>query len=183
MKFTAALFSLAFASFAAAQDLGNLPPCATECATPYLTNGIGNCGRDPKCICTDETFIKDIQCCLLEKCSASDIDAAAGFASTFCKNNGATNFPTKATCATVAATATTGGSASATAVVTTGTGTAAATTVTGSNSAAVSSAVSSIESAASSAATSTHTSNPGPRQTAAAGLGAIGGLVAAVALL
>ncbi|KAJ4420236.1 hypothetical protein N0V85_000674 [Neurospora sp. IMI 360204] len=185
MKVTAALFSLAFASFAAAQDLGNLPSCATECATPYLTNGISNCGRDPKCICTDETFIKDIQCCLLKTCSPDQIDAAASFAVTFCKNNGATNFPTKATCATAAATTSTGSaSTSATAVVvTTGTGTAAATTVTGSNSAAVSSAASSIKSAASSAASSTHSSNPGPRQTAAAGLGAIGGLMAAVALL
>ncbi|KAK1780151.1 hypothetical protein QBC45DRAFT_409203 [Copromyces sp. CBS 386.78] len=182
MKVTAALFSLAFASFAAAQDLGNLPSCATECATPYLANGIGNCNRDPKCICTDETFIKDIQCCLLEKCQPDQLDAAAGFAVTFCKNNGATNFPTKATCATAAAN-TGSTSASATAVVTTGTGTAAATTVTGSNSAAVSSAASSIKSAASSAASSAQSSNPGPRQTAAAGLGAIGGLMAAVALL
>ncbi|KAK3399861.1 hypothetical protein B0T20DRAFT_171276 [Sordaria brevicollis] len=174
MKFTAALFALASASFAAAQDLGNLPSCATECAGGYLINGIGDCGRDPKCICTNETFIKDIQCCLLEKCPTSDIEAAAGFAITFCKNNGATDFPTKATCATAAATQTT-------AIVTTATD--AATTVSASNSSALSSAVSSITSAASSAASSAPTSNPGPRQTAAAGLGAIGGLMAAVAML
>ncbi|CCC07193.1 hypothetical protein SMACR_08574 [Sordaria macrospora] len=178
MKVTAALFSLAFASFAAAQDLGNLPSCAQECATPYLINGIGNCNRDPKCICKDETFVREIQCCLLEKCEPDKIEAAAGFAVTFCQNNGATNFPTKATCATAAAN-TGSTSASATAVVTTGTGSTAATTITGSSGAAVSSAASSIASAASSA----QSSNPGPRQTAAACLGAIGGLMAAVALL
>jgi hypothetical protein len=72
MKVPAALL-LALAGTAVAQGGGfNLPTCANECATKFLQGGIGDCGRDVKCICSNETFLGEIACCLTDVCSEED---------------------------------------------------------------------------------------------------------------
>jgi len=156
MKVYATLVSLALATVAVAQ---NIPPCAQECVNPFLQNGIGSCGSDAKCICGSQEFITGISCCLADKCSAADQQLAINFAGTFCGGLGVTTLPTTVACATKTA-APSGSSTGA-----------ASTTPTGS------------AGPASTNALSSKSGNYGPRQTAAPVLGAIGGLVAAVALL
>lgn len=155
MKVYATLVSLAMATVAVAQ---NLPPCAQQCVNPYLQNGIGSCGSDAKCICGSQEFITGISCCLADGCNSADQQIAINFAGTFCGGLGVTTLPTTVACATKTAAP----SGSSTGV--------ASTTPTGSAGAA-------------STASSTKSGNYGPRQTAAPALGAIGGLVAAIAML
>ncbi|KAK1759168.1 hypothetical protein QBC47DRAFT_371192 [Echria macrotheca] len=165
MKVTSILASLALATFAAAQS-PTLPSCAQDCANPYLTNGIGNCGTDPKCICGNGDFIVGISCCLANKCPVSDQSAAVNFASQFCSAAGVTTLPTTVSCASTAVSTNSG-------ATTTGASSGGSTTptVTGAGT-------------ASPGSTGTSSHNLGPRQTAAAaGFGAIGGIMAAVAML
>ncbi|KAK3306541.1 uncharacterized protein B0T15DRAFT_492079 [Chaetomium strumarium] len=163
MKVTAALVSLGLASAAFAQQQ-TLPKCAQSCADKFLTGGIGNCGSDPKCICADKGFLGGIACCLVDVCDAPAQSSAVAFAASLCNGFGVTDLPTAVSCTSTAASTTTGSAS------TTGSGSTSATqTGTGAASAATNSASTS--------------NNLGPRPTAAAGLGAIGGIVAAVALL
>ncbi|KAK0746836.1 hypothetical protein B0T18DRAFT_412566 [Schizothecium vesticola] len=157
MKVFASLVTLALAAGAVAQAI---PPCAQSCADPFLTNGIGGCGLDPGCICGDKSFIDGISCCVLDKCEAADQTSAVVFASVFCSANGVTTLPTTVGCATTGATG----------LPTTGT---AAKTTSSSAPPPTGAAV---------GTTASLSTNYGPRQTAA-GLGAIGGIVAAVAML
>ncbi|KAK0620948.1 hypothetical protein B0T14DRAFT_567666 [Immersiella caudata] len=167
MKVSAALFSLAMATGAVAQ-LPGIPGCAQDCVNPYLQNGVGNCGTDPTCICGNNEFITGISCCLLDKCPKADQDTAIQFAAQFCGALGVTTLPTTVACAT----ATGSGTASPTGSATTTATTTAATGTTGTGG------------TAGPAQTSTSpTGNFAPRPTAGPVLGAIGGLVAAVALL
>ncbi|KAK5652076.1 hypothetical protein OQA88_10852 [Cercophora sp. LCS_1] len=154
MKVPALLASLALATFAVAQ----LPTCAQSCADSYLRDGIGNCGLDPACICGSKEFISGISCCLADKCEAADQTSAINFASAFCAANSVTTLPTTVVCASTAAPASNTASA-------TPSGSAATTTPTGTGT-----------------ALGTTSGNYGPRQTAA-GLGAVGGIIAAVAML
>ncbi|KAL2159445.1 hypothetical protein VTH06DRAFT_2450 [Thermothelomyces fergusii] len=169
MKAVAALAILASAGAVAAQGF-DLPQCARACATSFLRGG--DCGTDPKCICSDKSFLSDIACCLADDCSAEDQERAVSFALSFCRNNGVTDLPSSVSCATAApsTTATSGASASSSS--------AAATEAESTTTAASSGSAS----APTSSATET-SSNIGPRQTAAVGLGAIGGIIAAAALL
>ncbi|KAK0642012.1 hypothetical protein B0T16DRAFT_394198 [Cercophora newfieldiana] len=157
MKAFSTLFSLALATVAIAQAI---PPCAQGCVDPYLQNGIGDCGTDAKCICANKDFITGISCCLADKCPVSDQNVAISFAAQFCGAVGVSGLPTTVACATASGTSTPTGSASTTATTTT--------TPTGT---------------AGGASNGGSTGNYGPRQTAAPVLGAIGGLVAAIALL
>ncbi|KAK4241965.1 hypothetical protein C8A03DRAFT_29860 [Achaetomium macrosporum] len=162
MKVTAALVSLALAGAAVAQEL---PSCAQSCANQFLTGGIGNCGSDPKCICADKGFLGSIACCLTGVCDQAAQSSAVSYAASLCSAFGVTDLPTAVSCTSTAA-ATTTGSAS------------------GTSSGSSSPTQTSTGTAASAATNSPNTSsNLGPRPTAAAGLGAIGGIVAAVALL
>lgn len=154
--------SLALAGLSVAQFSG-LPDCAQTCADQFLAGGIGNCGRDPKCICGDANFIGDISCCLIKFCDPSNQSSAVAFAQQLCTAY-QISVPSTVSCRT----ATASGSGS-TATPASNSATA---TGSGANASATSAAVSTSNAAA-------------PRQTgvAAAGLGAIGGLVAAVAML
>jgi len=150
MKFDQALLSLAMALGGASQAT-TLPECATQCATGFLTNGIGDCGTEAGCICAHKDFISEISCCLEEKCNKEDQDAAIQWAGDFCAGEGVTDLPTVVSCAASATKTSSSASGSSTP-------------------AAESSASEAIESA-----TSTITSNPaGSQKTAAAGLGALG---------
>ncbi|KAJ4300544.1 hypothetical protein N0V88_003222 [Collariella sp. IMI 366227] len=167
MKVPAALLTLALAGAAVAQ----LPACAQKCADPYLINGIGDCsGGDVKCICSDKDFLGGIACCLADGCSETDKNTAIDFALNLCKGVGVTDLPTQVLCNTAApstsvvSTAPTSGSA----------GTAPTSTPP---------AQTTGNTAGADTATTT-SKNAGPKPTAAAaGFGAIGGLMAAVALL
>ncbi|KAL1864787.1 hypothetical protein VTK73DRAFT_5640 [Phialemonium thermophilum] len=173
MKAISVLLTLALASFSAAQSTDSLPACAKQCADQFLAGGIGNCGTDPKCICADKGFISGIACCLAGVCNEADQAAAVAYAQKLCTAQGV-SVPSAVSCtSTSGATAAATGSSSSSSGSASGSGSAAATTTTTSASAS--------GTGSGSGATSSSTSNPGARQTAAAGL--LGGLVAAVAML
>ncbi|CAK7205185.1 hypothetical protein SEUCBS139899_007950 [Sporothrix eucalyptigena] len=176
---------LALAGLAAAQ-FSQLPTCAQSCANKFLTGGIGNCGSDAKCICSDKDFLSDIACCLAEPggCDSADQSSAVVFASQLCAAQGVTDLPSAVTCSTTAsgsgtaATATTTSSGTAketsgTAAQTGSTGTVATTTA----------ATTGTAAAGTTAATTTSSSsNYAPRESAGVA-GLIGGVVAALAML
>ncbi|KAK3352812.1 hypothetical protein B0T25DRAFT_542838 [Lasiosphaeria hispida] len=172
MKLCATLLSLALATVAIAQA-PSLPTCAQGCANDYLLNGIGDCGTDPKCICANADFIVGISCCLAGACEPADQSSAVNFASLFCSGQGVTTLPTTVSCAT-----TSGGTAAAT--------NSASTTASGATTAKTSASSGPSSTGAGGAAATTSSSlstNFGPRQTAAPIMGAIGGIMAAVAML
>jgi len=199
MKYTAAFASILLATGVAAQGLGDLPDCARDCATQYLRGGIGNCGSDPECICKNETFLDSIACCLVDVCEQADQKKAVAVAASLCKAFGVNDLPTEVVCggstppktsSSPAATgktstpAATGADSVTTTLTTTPTGTAASDDTETTVAPEESSTSTASEDADADAATETSTStNFGPRPTVAAGLGAIGGLVAAFALL
>ncbi|TLS31400.1 hypothetical protein PpBr36_03458 [Pyricularia pennisetigena] len=72
----------------AAAQFGGLPTCATNCATKLL-GGTG-CNNDAKCVCSSNTFIQDVSCCLAAPggCGADDQKKAIEFANQLCTANG-----------------------------------------------------------------------------------------------
>ncbi|RKU46294.1 hypothetical protein DL546_007633 [Coniochaeta pulveracea] len=186
---------LALATGLSVAQFSGLPTCATDCANQFLAGGIGNCGRDVKCICSDTAFIGQISCCLMAACGGDDQTKAIQFAHDICSGSGVT-VPDALDCTSTssgAAAATTSSasssvSSSANAASTTSskgstqTSASSGTSTTSAASGAVSSVSSAVSSALSSAASSA-SNNPAPRATAGPMLGAVGGLVAAVALL
>lgn len=173
-----------------------------NCADKFLTGGIGNCGSDAKCICSDKSFLSDIACCLAEPgaCDTADQSSAVVFASQLCAAQGVT-VPSAVTCTSTfastgtgtgtAASATTTGTATATetgttAAATGATGGTTATTTSSSSTSSSSSSSSTSSSASGTAAaatTSSSSTNYAPRESAAVGAGLVGGLVAALAML
>ncbi|KAI5211569.1 hypothetical protein E4T42_06007 [Aureobasidium subglaciale] len=129
-----AAFTLVAAATLATAQLGSIPSCATSCISQALP---ASCNLDPKCICSDASFISTISCCVSTACDTSGQSAALAYASQICAPVGVTNLPTAASCAS--------GSAS-------GTSAAAVATATGSSaSTSLSSATQSLSSLASSA--------------------------------
>ncbi|CAK7267797.1 hypothetical protein SEPCBS119000_002734 [Sporothrix epigloea] len=204
-----AIFALA--GLAAAQ-FSQLPTCAQSCANKFLTGGIGNCGSDAKCICSDKDFLSDIACCLAAPgaCDPADQSSAVGFASQLCAAQGVTGLPSVVSCTSTsfpssgtAAAASTTGSAAAkeTSSTATGSGTGkgtgsgtAATAASSTAAAATTSAATTSAAAATTATTSTgtgtaaaattssSTSNPAARESAGVA-GLVGGVIAALAML
>ncbi|GAB1318698.1 hypothetical protein MFIFM68171_08908 [Madurella fahalii] len=169
MKLTATLISLALAGSAVAQ-LDQLPPCARECAEEFLTGDVGGCGIDIPCICGNDQFLGGIACCLADDCDAAAQSTAVSVALALCSGAGVTGLPTAVSCTNAPAT-TTSGPADTTAETTAppSTGTDSATAAT--------------DGPTDAPTETSQSTNYGPRQTAGAGLGAIGGIIAAVALL
>lgn len=169
-------------------------PRKTDCANKFLAGGIGNCGRDVKCICSDTAFIGEISCCLIGACGGDDQTKAIQFAHDICSGSGVT-VPDTPVCSSTSSGAAAATTSSTSSSVSSGAD-AASTTSSGSSNQtsapsgtattpAASGVASSISSAGSSALASTSTTasgNPAPRATAGPMLGALGGLVAAVAL-
>ncbi|AEO67136.1 uncharacterized protein THITE_2115964 [Thermothielavioides terrestris NRRL 8126] len=60
-------------------QLASLPSCAQDCADHYLTNS-GDCGSDPKCICSNKDFLSNIACCVAAVCDQSDQASAISVA-------------------------------------------------------------------------------------------------------
>ncbi|KAK3687618.1 hypothetical protein B0T22DRAFT_133804 [Podospora appendiculata] len=189
MKIPAILLSLALASVSVvAQD--GLPDCAKACANTLLNSNVNGCGTDAACICKSGRFLSDIACCLVGACDAKDQSSAATFASGICALNDVTGLPTAVVCSTTASASATTSKAALTTTTAAPTTTAAthSTAVTSSPSTSTAGSTTGSESssaAATNAAASTTTTskNLSPRHTAAAGLGAIGGIMAAVAML
>ncbi|KAK3900270.1 hypothetical protein C8A05DRAFT_36107 [Staphylotrichum tortipilum] len=184
MKVPTALLALTLASIAAAQT-PELPKCAQSCADKFLRGGIGNCGSDPACICANKDFLGSIACCLAGVCDGPSQTQAVGFAANLCKGFGVTDLPTAVACSTASNTgaATTGSSSSSAAAATTA-ASSSSSAATGTSSAASSSGSSASSSGTAAAASTNKSTNVGPRPTAAAvGLGVMGGVIAAVAML
>jgi hypothetical protein len=128
---------------------------------------IGNCGTiDAHCICSSQSFLSDIACCLAGACDAADQATAVAYARTICQTVQVT-VPDVVSCASVSttATATTGAASSApsstTAVSTT----------------------SSPASASAASASASATKNAGIQNAASVGLSFAGGLAAMLAVL
>ncbi|KAI1845322.1 hypothetical protein JX265_005479 [Neoarthrinium moseri] len=166
MKIT--LVALAGVSLVAAQFDG-LPQCAQGCVTKFTSgSNIGGCPQiDAKCICSQQTFLSDIACCLASVCNAADQQAAVDFAIKFCSTQGV-QVPTAVSCSTTATSTATGSG--------TGASTVPAITAGGNSTATTSSAASSSSSTTSA---SPNAGNAGAVGTA----GVFGGLLAALALI
>ncbi|KAH8603087.1 hypothetical protein B0O99DRAFT_588134 [Bisporella sp. PMI_857] len=161
----------ALAGFCSAQ--GSLPSCAQNCVIQFTSgSSIGDCSNvDAKCICSSPTFLSDIACCLAGACSPADQQSATDYAKSFCAISGVTNLPDAVVCSS-----TTAGS-STTAPSSTGTGSPASIT----SSPSVTSSPVNAATTTSSAATTSSTPNAGAQN--AAGFGAAGLGLLAMAIL
>ncbi|KAM0427525.1 hypothetical protein ACHAPT_007485 [Fusarium lateritium] len=88
MKSTLFIAAL-FAGLASAQQ-DKLPTCAQPCVDKYTTGkGIAGCGQfDFKCICSNESFLDSIACCLEDECDDKGKDAAVDYAKKICSTSG-----------------------------------------------------------------------------------------------
>ncbi|KAM7189535.1 hypothetical protein V8F33_010013 [Rhypophila sp. PSN 637] len=183
MKVLAFLLSSVFLSSAAAQGTNGLPDCAKSCADGFLRNGIGNCGSDVKCICADKNFLGDIACCLKGTCPDAEQTSAVAYASTLCVAFGVTDLPTAVSCAASSTSKPASNTAAPTNAAPTPTATGGdASSPTGEDTPTATGGNTPTPNAAGTTST-TATGNYGPRQTAQAGLGAIGGIIAAAMML
>ncbi|QKX62650.1 uncharacterized protein TRUGW13939_09811 [Talaromyces rugulosus] len=106
MKFTGVTFTIAaFAAGAASQSLSSLPSCAISCATDSIPS---DCGLDVKCICSAQSFISGVSCCIADACNADDQKTTIEYADKICAGVGVSNLPTSAVCSSTASA--TGGS-------------------------------------------------------------------------
>ncbi|PGH01145.1 hypothetical protein AJ79_08016 [Helicocarpus griseus UAMH5409] len=97
MRLTVAALSSLLA-LVAAQGLGGLPPCAQKCATPAIPK---ECGLKVECICTAQSFLEAITCCVAENCGKEDQEKTIQFAKGICGTAGAgDNIPDQAVCKT-----------------------------------------------------------------------------------
>jgi len=147
-------------------QFNGVPTCGQSCLTKYISGGnIAGCSSlNVACICSNQSFLSDVACCLSVSCDAADQQIATNFADNLCKANGVT-VPTAVVCtSTAASTASSTGSQS-------------------SSSASIAATTSSTPSSTSSSAATTSTSNAGPLNAAGLGAGILGGLAAAAALL
>ncbi|KAM0329958.1 hypothetical protein ACHAQA_004126 [Verticillium albo-atrum] len=177
MKLTTASI-LALAGFVAAQSTDDLPSCAQPCVVEATTGGnIAGCGQfDIECICSNQSFLADMACCLAQSCSTEEQQAAVDYAKRLCRSGGVTDLPDQVVCSTASSAATTSASASTSGTAATMT-TAQETAQTGTQT------ETSTDAAASGESTEeTNTSNAGPLATMMP-VGVLGGLMAAAALL
>ncbi|KAL2120381.1 hypothetical protein VTJ04DRAFT_4408 [Mycothermus thermophilus] len=178
MKVYGALLSF-FIACAAAQGAPQLPECAQNCASKFLEEGIGDCGREVKCICENKDFLDSIACCLVGVCDEEKQAQAVNFAAQLCKGFGVNDLPTSVACKTAAAPTATGDSTSTGGPAPTTTGAAG-----GDDDEDDEDDDGESNTTGGAANAPSPTSNPGTHPTAAAlGFGAIGGVIAAAALL
>lgn len=97
MKLSTTLTLTAFGAVALAQvNLGDLPSCARACIGTSV-NVPGCTGLDIRCICSNESFLNDVACCLSRECNQADQQNAASFASSLCSSAGV-NVPSEVVC-------------------------------------------------------------------------------------
>lgn len=168
-------------------------PFQQSCANKYLTGGIGNCGSDAKCICSDKDFLSGIACCLAAPggCDVADQSSAIVFASQLCAAQGVT-VPSAVTCTSTAAS---GSGSAAAATTTAGSGSATETSGTAANTGSTKTSGTAATTTSTTAATTGATTgtaaagtttssstNYAPRESAGAA-GLLGGVVAALVML
>ncbi|TID27289.1 Methylthioribose-1-phosphate isomerase [Venturia nashicola] len=106
MRSTGLFFALA--ASVVAQDLGQLPPCATACVGNSLSST--GCGQlNVSCICNSAGWIAGLSCCIAGGCSDADKAATIKFAQNICLPVGVT-LPSAAVCPTGASSTATGSS-------------------------------------------------------------------------
>ncbi|KIX07554.1 uncharacterized protein Z518_02207 [Rhinocladiella mackenziei CBS 650.93] len=107
----------------------------------------------PTCICTSESFLDGIACCVFNDCEPADQQSALDYAHSICDPEGASSLlPATAGCSSTSGSATATGSSNSSATATAGTtGTGAAASASSSASSALSGITSSASSALSSA--------------------------------
>ncbi|EXJ79322.1 hypothetical protein A1O3_08824 [Capronia epimyces CBS 606.96] len=94
------------AGIASTQSLAGVPDCATACVSDSLP---ASCNLAPSCICTADSFLSGISCCVFKACDANDQQSALAYAHGICDPVGASSLlPSSAGCPS------TSGSASAT---------------------------------------------------------------------
>ncbi|KAK2806877.1 hypothetical protein FQN51_005677 [Onygenales sp. PD_10] len=103
MKLTLLTTTTALLALASAQGLGGLPKCAQNCALNSIPK---DCGLDVKCICTADSFIDAITCCVAGDCSAEDQEKTIQFAKGICGTAGITDIPDSAVCSSKTGSAT-----------------------------------------------------------------------------
>ncbi|EFR01729.1 hypothetical protein MGYG_04730 [Nannizzia gypsea CBS 118893] len=184
MKFSAVAVA-ALVSVAAAQGVSDLPKCAQQCASKGFP---ASCGADVKCVCTSESFLDAITCCVATTCTPEEQKKTIQFAKAICGGVGV-NVPDSAVCPTASsgspsATPTSSGSGGSN-TSETGSVTGTAITGTSSPSATESPSGSATQTGSPSATHSGSGSTGAPTQTgnAAASVNANGGLLAAIAAL
>lgn len=93
-----------------------------DCASQQFSGGsYAGCGTDPKCICSNQSFLGNIACCLTGACNEADQSSAITFATQICSAQGVA-VPTAVSCSTAASAGASGtatsGSSSASATAT-----------------------------------------------------------------
>ncbi|KAL2072531.1 hypothetical protein VTL71DRAFT_11874 [Oculimacula yallundae] len=172
MKLYLLIIASALASLTNAQGEG-VPSCATPCVNQFTTGGgnaIAGCNRlDAACICSNKSFLSDIACCLVDKCSVADQQKATNYALAFCQANQVTGLPTAVSCAsTITSTGMPSSTNNAAATITSGSAT---------------SSVAANGASTTGSGTTSAPANAAPTNAAGVGAGILGGLAAVVALL
>lgn len=90
---TAASIIAAFAGIVAAQSLGDVPSCASQCGQDMIANDgtieIENCdANDIGCLCQDPKFIQGIRDCVQATCNDQDAQSAVEAGLRLCRNAG-----------------------------------------------------------------------------------------------
>ncbi|KUJ22372.1 uncharacterized protein LY89DRAFT_728526 [Mollisia scopiformis] len=173
MKFT--LIAL-FGGLVAAQTFQGLPLCATSCLTAFESGStIAGCNSlDITCICSNQSFLGSIACCLAANCDAADQQAATQYAINLCKANLVTNLPTAVSCTSTATSGSTGSAATP--------ATTSAPSNTGSTGIAKTASTTAHTSSSSTTAAS-QTQNAAHQRTPGVGVGLVGGLAAVAVFL
>jgi len=135
MKFITIALSLGAAAMVQAQA-STLPACAQTCLGSFTSgSSIGGCSSlDIKCICSAQSFLSDIACCLEGACSAADQASAIKYAQQICETAGVT-VPDSLSAAGSCSSSATSASGSSTSGSSSTTGTVAAASTTGSTTA------------------------------------------------
>ncbi|KAK6538357.1 hypothetical protein TWF694_011237 [Orbilia ellipsospora] len=87
MKAGKFIFFTALAVGLTSAQLADLPTCAQSC----ITADTGGCNSlDTSCLCNSQTFVNSVETCLLQSCSASDLQTAVNFFQQLCAATGVT---------------------------------------------------------------------------------------------
>ncbi|KAG4031588.1 hypothetical protein MFRU_009g03490 [Monilinia fructicola] len=101
-NFIAFTITSVLAGLTSAQN--GLPTCAQSCVTQYTSGSqIAGCANlDIACICSNDSFLSGIACCLAAACEAADEQIAVAYAQNLCKTSGVTDLPSVVSCAATA---------------------------------------------------------------------------------
>ncbi|KAK2846314.1 hypothetical protein FQN49_005849 [Arthroderma sp. PD_2] len=178
-----AIAAAALVAVVAAQDIAQLPQCAQACAGQGFPS---DCGADVKCICTSESFLNAITCCVASNCTPDEQKKTIKFAKGICGGVGV-SVPDSAVCPTGSGTSgspsSTPTSAGSETGSVTGTAITGSSTPTGTDSPSGSPTESGSSPTESGASPTEPTSPPTQTGNAASTVNANGGLLAAVAAL